>query len=81
MGINGGALSNEVPGPNGVQESDTSPSGLKKITVPQTAILQSFPNDWVFAGKKTAQYRQIGHASPPPVGEALGKSIAEALDS
>jgi DNA (cytosine-5)-methyltransferase 1 len=81
MGINGGALSDEVPGPNGVQESDNSLSDLKKITVPQTAILQSFPDDWIFAGKKTAQYRQIGHASPPPVGEALGKSIAKALNS
>ncbi|MFI9585054.1 DNA cytosine methyltransferase [Streptomyces sp. NPDC052236] len=81
MGINGGALGDEVPGPDGVQESDNSSSGLKKITVPQTAILQAFPEDWVFAGKKTAQYRQIGHASPPPVGEALGRSVAKALNS
>ncbi|WP_093803520.1 DNA cytosine methyltransferase [Streptomyces sp. Wb2n-11] len=81
MGINGGALSDEVPGPNGIQESDTSGSSLKKLTVPQTAILQSFPDDWTFAGGKTKQYRQIGHASPPPVGEALGRAIAAALDA
>ncbi|MFJ9029307.1 DNA cytosine methyltransferase [Streptomyces sp. NPDC102274] len=80
MGINGNALSDEVPGPDGVQESDTSGSPLKKITVAQTAILQAFPSDWQFAGLKTARARQIGHASPPPVGRALGKSIAEALD-
>ncbi|WP_330175654.1 DNA cytosine methyltransferase [Streptomyces sp. NBC_01498] len=79
MGINGGALSDEVPGPDGIQESDTSGSPLKKLTVAQTAILQSFPSDWRFAGGKTARYRQIGHASPPPVGHALGLSIAEAL--
>ncbi|WP_340378740.1 DNA cytosine methyltransferase [Streptomyces sp. SS7] len=79
MGINGGALSDEVPDPDGIQESDTSGSPLKKLTVEQTAILQSFPNDWTFAGKKTRQARQIGHASPPPVGEALGQAIAEAL--
>ncbi|MFD5113788.1 DNA cytosine methyltransferase [Streptomyces sp. NPDC058391] len=79
MGVNGNALSNEVPGPDGVQESDTSGSALKKITVAQTAILQAFPDDWQFAGKKTARARQIGHASPPPVGRALGRSIAEAL--
>ncbi|OEJ26722.1 5-methylcytosine methyltransferase [Streptomyces agglomeratus] len=79
MGINGGALSDEVPGPDGTQESDTSGSDLKKITVAQTAILQSFPDDWIFAGRKTKQYRQIGHASPPPVAEALGRAIAAAL--
>ncbi|MEV6289900.1 DNA cytosine methyltransferase [Streptomyces sp. NPDC051896] len=79
MGINGAALSDEVPGPDGTQESDTSGSPLKKLTVEQTAMLQSFPGDWTFAGKKTAQYRQIGHASPPPVGEVLGRAIAEAL--
>lgn len=79
IGINGGALSDEVPGPYGIQESDTSGSPLKKLTVEQTAVLQSFPGDWIFAGKKTARYRQIGHASPPPVGEALGRAIAVAL--
>ncbi|MET9554988.1 DNA cytosine methyltransferase [Streptomyces sp. NPDC006645] len=79
MGINGNAFSEEVPGPDGVQESDTSGSPLKKLTVAQTAALQSFPPSWQFAGGKTARYRQIGHASPPPVGHALGLSIAEAL--
>ncbi|MFJ6697938.1 DNA cytosine methyltransferase [Streptomyces sp. NPDC091272] len=81
MGINGSALSNEVPGPGGIQESDGSGSPCKKLTVAQTAILQSFPADWDFAGGKTKGYRQIGNASPPPVGEALGRAIAEALSS
>ncbi|QIQ04656.1 DNA cytosine methyltransferase [Streptomyces liangshanensis] len=79
MGINGGALSDEVPDPDGVQESDTSDSTLKKITVEQAAVLQGFPDDWRFAGGKTARYRQIGHASPPPVGRALGTAVARAL--
>ncbi|MFF1710727.1 DNA cytosine methyltransferase [Streptomyces sp. NPDC058268] len=81
MGINGGAFADEVPGPDGVQESDTSGSPLKKLTVEQAATLQSFPADWHFAGKKTARYRQIGHASPPPVGKALGLAVAEALQA
>ncbi|EPD54734.1 DNA cytosine methyltransferase [Streptomyces sp. HGB0020] len=79
MGINGAALGDEVPGMDGVQESDTSGSPLKKLTVEQAATLQSFPQDWIVTGKKTARYRQIGHASPPPVGEALGRAIAQAL--
>lgn len=79
MGINAGALSDEVPGPGGIQESDTSGSPLKKITVAQAAILQAFPQDWIITGRKTSKYRQTGHASPPPVGEALGRAIARAI--
>ncbi|MER7698476.1 DNA cytosine methyltransferase [Streptomyces sp. NPDC096095] len=75
MRVNGGTLGNEVPGP------DDSLSGLITITVPQAALLQAFPPDWAFAGKKTARYRQIGHASPPPVGRVLGEAIATALNS
>ncbi|MFI2231225.1 DNA cytosine methyltransferase [Nocardia testacea] len=35
---------------------------------------------WEFTGRKTAQYRQIGNAFPPPVAKALGLSIADALN-
>jgi site-specific DNA-cytosine methylase len=28
--------------------------------------------DWQLAGRKTAQYRQLGNAFPPPVAEAVG---------
>ncbi|WP_280259020.1 DNA cytosine methyltransferase [Nocardia abscessus] len=34
---------------------------------------------WWFKGGKTAQYRQIGNAFPPPVAKALGLAIARAL--
>ncbi|NEB09198.1 DNA cytosine methyltransferase [Streptomyces coelicoflavus] len=81
MGVNAVSLSDEVPGPDGIQESDNSGSPLKKITVDQAALLQSFPKDWQITGRKTSRYRQIGHASPPPVGEALGRAIARALRS
>lgn len=74
MGVNGGALADETPGP----EVDRYP-GLIKLTDAQAARLQSFPAAWLFAGRKTARYRQIGHASPPPVGEALGTAVARAL--
>ncbi|MFH8883791.1 DNA cytosine methyltransferase [Streptomyces californicus] len=75
MGVNGGALADEVPGPN------DAVSGLIKLTDAQAALLQAFPREWQFAGKKTARYRQIGHASPPPVGTALGRAVAAALNS
>ncbi|MER5552883.1 DNA (cytosine-5-)-methyltransferase [Streptomyces sp. NPDC002793] len=74
MGVNGGALADEVPGP----DLDGT-AGMIKLTDSQAALLQSFPSEWQFAGRKTARYRQIGHASPPPVGRALGNALAEAL--
>jgi DNA (cytosine-5)-methyltransferase 1 len=46
-----------------------------------TAVLQGFPNEWKFAGRKTAAYRQVGNAFPPPVAAAVGRQIAKALAS
>ncbi|MGW2352612.1 DNA cytosine methyltransferase [Actinacidiphila glaucinigra] len=50
-----------------------------KLTVEQAAIIQGFPSGWIFEGGKTARYRQIGNAFPPPVAEAVGRAIASAL--
>src|SRR5208283_5683785 len=33
-----------------------------------------------FSGRKTARYRQIGNAFPPPVAEAVGTAIRRALE-
>ncbi|HYM69205.1 MAG TPA: DNA cytosine methyltransferase, partial [bacterium] len=44
------------------------------------AILQGFPEGWVFAGKtKRSRWSMIGQAMPPPLAEAVGRSIAAAL--
>lgn len=49
------------------------------LTVEQTAIIQGFPRNWDFQGRKTARYRQVGNAFPPPVAEAVGRAIAAVL--
>ncbi|MEU6184773.1 DNA (cytosine-5-)-methyltransferase [Nocardia sp. NPDC047038] len=53
-----------------------------KLTPEMVARLQGW-NDgefsWKFEGRKTAKYRQIGNAFPPPVAKALGLAIAKAL--
>ncbi|MEU8678467.1 DNA (cytosine-5-)-methyltransferase [Streptomyces sp. NPDC048560] len=76
MRVNGGALADEVPGPDHDGSSD-----MIKLTDSQAALLQGFPREWQFAGRKTARYRQIGHASPPPVGAALGRAVSAALNA
>jgi len=63
--------------------ADTPPlagfTGLPRLTVRMAALIQGFPKEWQFAGRKTPAYRQVGNAFPPPVAKMLGKSIANAL--
>jgi DNA (cytosine-5)-methyltransferase 1 len=73
LGVDGLGIAAEAPGP------DFPADGLPKLTIAMVARLQGFPADWEFAGRKTAAYRQVGNAFPPPVARALGGAIAAAL--
>jgi DNA (cytosine-5)-methyltransferase 1 len=53
--------------------------GMPRLTVQMCAVLQGFPKDWIFLGGKTAAYRQVGNAFPPPVATAVGQAIKSAL--
>jgi DNA (cytosine-5)-methyltransferase 1 len=56
-------------------------AGMPRLTVRMTARIQGFPDSWQFSGGKTAMYRQIGNAFPPPVAAAVGNKIREALEA
>ncbi|MFD7873787.1 DNA cytosine methyltransferase [Streptomyces sp. NPDC059766] len=79
MGVNAHTVGDEVPGPDFVWDPELGRDHMVKLTVEQAALVQSFPATWQISGLKTARYRQIGHATPPPVGKALGLAVAEAL--
>jgi DNA (cytosine-5)-methyltransferase 1 len=53
--------------------------GIPRLTTRMAARIQGFPDTWQFAGKKTAAYRQIGNAFPPPVAAAVARQISSAL--
>jgi DNA (cytosine-5)-methyltransferase 1 len=53
---------------------------LPRLTNRMVARLQGFPDDWVFCGGKTSQYRQIGNAFPPPVAKEIGVAIRHAFE-
>ena len=73
LGVDGLGIADEAPG------SEFPVDAAPKLTVRMVARLQGFPDDWMFAGKKTAAYRQVGNAFPPPVAGAVGRSIYEAV--
>ena len=75
LGVNGLSVADEPPGPEA--PVDHRP----KLTVRMVARIQGFPDEWEFAGGKTAQYRQVGNAFPPPVAAAVGGSICLALSA
>lgn len=62
----------------GKPKTGTLPGG-RRLTVLESALLQTFPLEMVFAGSRSSQYTQIGNAVPPRLAEVVGASIAAAL--
>ena len=59
-------------------------AGIRRLCPRECAALQTFPRDWIFAGKRADQYRLIGNAVPPllagKIGNALHKHILNSWD-
>lgn len=51
------------------------PTENRYLTQREAAAFQSFPNDFIFIGPLSAQWRQIGNAVPPLLGKALGVAL------
>jgi DNA (cytosine-5)-methyltransferase 1 len=70
-------------GVDGIGIADDAPAakfcGMPRLTTRMVARIQGFPDDWGFWGRKTAAYRQVGNAFPPPVAAAVAHEIALAI--
>jgi DNA (cytosine-5)-methyltransferase 1 len=72
MGVDGKGLADSPPLPGF--------NSMPRLTLQMTALIQGFPSNWKFAGKKTPAYRQVGNAFPPPVAKAIGQAIFNAFE-
>lgn len=73
LGVEGRSLADAAPEPEFC--------GMPRLTVRMVARLQGFPDSWQFHGRKTASYRQVGNAFPPPVARAVAHRLAIALQA
>ncbi len=64
---------------NGGEPREGELEGGRRITVLESALLQTFPGTMKFSGSRSSQYTQIGNAVPPRLAEVIGASIARTL--
>jgi DNA (cytosine-5)-methyltransferase 1 len=85
LGVNGTGIADEAPGSDGrylrgAGKIFSACDGVM-LTTAMAQLLQGFPASWMITGRKTAAYRQIGNAFPPPAAAAVGRAIYSALQS
>lgn len=67
--------------PSQKQTERCHPDETRPFTVREYARIQTFPDEWDFAGSVSSQYKQIGNAVPVKLAEEIGKEVIKALSS
>jgi len=67
--------------PNHASTSLCHPIETRTLSVKEYARIQEFPDKWIFSGKTSEKYKQIGNAVPIRLGEIAGNVIANFLDT
>ena len=54
-------------------------ANLRRLSVEEAAVIQSFPRDTPFQGRQSAKFRQIGNAVPPRLAFAVASAVMKTL--
>jgi len=57
------------------------PEETRPLTVREYARIQTFPDEWIFEGSISNQYKQIGNAVPVNLAFAVGRSLVRLLNN
>lgn len=63
-----------------IAKTETVPSYLRRMTVDEARVIQTFPLDYVFCGSQSAQYTQIGNAVPCNLSKAVCTMVIDVLN-
>jgi DNA (cytosine-5)-methyltransferase 1 len=57
------------------------PDQPRTLSIREAARVQTFPDDFRFAGQPSHRFRQIGNAVPPLLAEAVGEQLRRSINS
>lgn len=67
--------------PSQKQTDRCHPLEARPFNIRENARIQCFPDDWIFYGSISSQYRQVGNAVPVNLAYAIAREIYKSLES
>lgn len=62
-----------------IAKKQVTPSSLRRITVDEARLIQTFPMEYIFCGSQSSQYTQIGNAVPCNLAKAVCRMVIDIL--